>query len=148
MPNFTLTTTINASLDTVWSIITDIENSPSVAPEITHIEMLTPPPFRVGTKWRETRRMNNREAVAVLEITEVAPARSYTARSNLMGLEFDTQFVLTRERDTTRLDLHTTSRPITFGGRVFSLLSPLFTPAMKKAMQSDLDAIKRAADAR
>ncbi len=148
MPTFTLTTTINAAPNTVWDIIADIENSPKVAPEIVRIEMLTPPPFRVGTKWRETRRMNNREAAVVLEVSEVTPGRSYTATSTLMGVEFTSQFTITREREATRLDLHTTSRPITLGGRLFSLLSPLFTPAMKKSMQSDLEAIKRAAESR
>lgn len=148
MPNFTLTTTINAAPNTVWDIITDIENSPNVTPEITRIEMLTQPPLRVGTRWRETRRINNREAAVVLEVSEFTTNRSYTARSALMGIEFNSQFVVTRQRDATRLDLHTTSRPLTLGGRLMSLLSPLFTAAMKKTMQRDLDAIKSAAESR
>jgi len=148
MPTFTLTTTINAAPTTVWDIITDIENSPKVTPEITRIEMLTPPPFRVGTRWRETRRMNNREGSVVLEVTEFAPGRSCSVRSTLMGTEFNSQFTITRERDATRLDLHTATRPISFGGRLFSLLTPVFIPAMKKTMQRDLEAIKRAAESR
>ena len=53
---------VAAPVERVWALATDLEGSPRVVRGIEAVEVLTPGPFGVGTRWRETRRMFGRSA--------------------------------------------------------------------------------------
>ena len=47
---------VDAPIDTVWAIITDLERSPEIIDAISDVERLdSGRDFGVGTRWRETR---------------------------------------------------------------------------------------------
>ena len=55
MSGVTVTRTIDAPASTVFRVITDVENSPSVTPEVVGVEFLTEQRTGAGTRFRETR---------------------------------------------------------------------------------------------
>lgn len=147
MPTLALSTTINADPARVWDLICDIRGAPRVQPVITRIQMLTDTPFGVGTRWRETRRMFNREATETLEVVECTPGRSYTVAAFSCGAQMRSQFRVTPDAGATRLELDLTASPVSPFAKLMSIFTPLMMGPMKKALRSDLDAIKRAAEA-
>lgn len=142
MADFTLTVPVHAPAQAVWDVITNIADTPGVIPAITRIEMLTDGPFRVGTRWNETRRIGSREETITLEVVECDPPRTCTLRAVAAGIEYRTGFTLTPVPDGTTLALRAISRPINLAGRAMWLLSPIMTRVMKKLMRQDLDRIK------
>ena len=148
MHSFTVTTTIAAPPERIWSIICDIEGSPKVVKEIERIHMLTDPPFRVGTRWQETRKTPIGHATAELEVVDLTPPTGYAVRSTLHANEFLCRFNISPQNaGATRLDLHMEMRPLNITGQFFAFFSPLIVGAMKSAMQQDLNHIKHAAEA-
>ena len=62
---------VDAPVQRVWDLATDLERAPTTLSGVTRVEVLTDGPFAVGTRWRETRTMFGREASEVLEVTAV-----------------------------------------------------------------------------
>ena len=61
---------INAPVEAVFAALANIETFPYRAEAIAAVEFLSDQKHGVGTRFRETRIMNGREAVAELEVTE------------------------------------------------------------------------------
>ena len=61
---------INAPVEAVFAALANIETFPDRAEAIAAVEFLSDQKHGVGTRFRETRIMNGREAVAELEVTE------------------------------------------------------------------------------
>lgn len=51
-------------------------------PGIQRIEVLTPGPFAVGTRWRETRKMFGKEASETFTVTAIEPGKSLSTYCN------------------------------------------------------------------
>jgi hypothetical protein len=92
MANFSLTKRVEAPPETVFDVATDLEHAAEHVRGIEKIELLTPGPVGVGTRWRETRKMMGHESTETLEVTEFDRPRSYTVGCNSCGCYFETQF--------------------------------------------------------
>ena len=77
--------TVAAPPERMFAIFTDLEGAPGRIRGIKKVELLTPGPVRVGTKWRETRVFGKREATEVLEVTEFVPGRTFSVGSSSCG---------------------------------------------------------------
>ena len=75
-------TDIDASLQAVWNVVTDIKNLASTIQGISSIEILEPAtgPSIVGLKWRETRTWRGRDAIEVMWITEAQEPFHYVVQ--------------------------------------------------------------------
>ena len=60
---------VRAPADRLWAILTDIAHADQTLSGVTRVEPLTEGPYRVGTRWRETRRMFGREDTQQLRVT-------------------------------------------------------------------------------
>ena len=69
---------INAPVEQVFRLFTDIEHGADRVSNIKQIEMLTPGPVRLGTRWRETREVMGVRDSAEMEITSFERNRTYT----------------------------------------------------------------------
>lgn len=134
---------VAAAPERVFSIASDIEGSPNVQPKIVSVEMLTPGPMRVGTKWREKRKMGSGYAEAMIEVTGFEPGKRYEFASMSKGPGFTGEIAVAPKGSATVLSM--TMRPMGFGSKIILWM---MGGMLKKELLNDLECIKRAAEAR
>ncbi len=140
---------VDARADAVWRIVTDIENSAEVVSAISQIERLDDNEgFGLGTRWRETRTMFGKEATEEMAVTAVDPGRSYTIEADGRGAHYVS--VVTVEpigEKRSNLSMSFAGEPQGIGSKLLAAtVGKLFEGATRKALQSDLDDIARAAE--
>jgi hypothetical protein len=81
-----------APVDRVFQYFTDVEHAPAHVSGIRKIEMLTPGPFELGTRWRETRELLGVPDSAEMEVTSFEQNRTYTITHHKGGVRIDSLF--------------------------------------------------------
>lgn len=141
---FTMSKEIEAPPERVFEVMTDIPGAHTWMPNLIGMEMLTEGDFRVGSKWRETRKMFGKEASEVFEVTRLDPGRRFdvyvdgslgSSRSGEYRFRHDVVAV----SGGTRVTL---SGEIGGMSKLMELVGRLFAGPMKKAIAKDLDAMK------
>jgi carbon monoxide dehydrogenase subunit G len=126
----------------VWEALTGIEDTPRVISGIERIEMLSESPFRVGTRWRETRLIFGKEATEELYVTACeAPAR-YVVESDSRGVHYTSEFTLTPETDdatTVHLSFVSETEKKSLSGTMGKFLDGLGSKAVAKTLAKDLE---------
>jgi len=92
MATITVSEQIAAPIAVVFERFTDLEGSQARISGIKGIEMLTPGPFRLGTRWRETREVLGRLDTADMEVTAYDREKTYTITHYKMGARIDAVF--------------------------------------------------------
>jgi carbon monoxide dehydrogenase subunit G len=146
MAVFTLTRRIAAPPAAVFAVVTNVERMPAVIPDIRRIELLTPGPVGVGTKFKETRVMFGKEATETFEVVDFVPAVRYTVVAVSCGAENRCEHRFSPEAGGTVLELEIRTRPVTLFAKLFAPIGWLMKGVMKKAIGKDLDAVAAAAE--
>ncbi len=136
---------IRASKEAVWNAITDIENAPNRITGIQKVEILEKPAGGlVGLKWRETRTMFGKVATEVMWITEAVSNSYYQTRAESHGAIYTSRLSVQEQQGTALLSMEFSGKARTFGAKVMTgLLGWMFRGATQKAIQKDLDDIKK-----
>jgi len=150
MAQFSMTKRIEAPLEAVFETATDLQRAAEHIRGIEKIELLTTLPVRVGTRWRETRRVMGRSDTQTLEVTAFDPPHGYTIGCDSCGSYFETTFRFApaagNATDVT-LEVRCEARSL-----VAKLMSPIgnlmFGRVMRKCMSDDLEDIGRVAKSR
>jgi len=144
-----LTARVNAPLEQVFDVFTDIASTANRLSGVKRIELLTDDAVGVGTRWRETREMFKREATETLEFTQFDPPGSCTVECESCGALWTTVFTFTPEdaSGATRVEQVMTARSLTFKARLLAPLSLLFKGAVRKAMAKDMADLQRCCEA-
>jgi carbon monoxide dehydrogenase subunit G len=144
MPQVTVSIHIALPVEEVFAAAADFENAASRIKGIARGQMLAPGPVRVGTRFRETRIMFQREATEEMEVTAREPNRSYSLSANSCGTIYSSTLRFQPENHGTRVTLQ-------FSGRLVSLLAKLMAPLgflmngmLKKCIRQDLEDLKAA----
>jgi len=132
----------SAPPDRMWALASDFARASDRIRAITKVEMLTPGPVGVGTRFREWR---GRQDVD-MEIVAWSPPRSYSLRGYAMGTEFTSEVRCVPDGSGTRLEMEIRVRPQTFGAKLLSPLLALMTRVMVKSCSKDLLDIAAAAE--
>ncbi|MFD7627897.1 SRPBCC family protein [Streptomyces sp. NPDC059851] len=131
-----------ASVERVWQALTDLESMPDVVSGVDAVEVLTPGPFRVGTRWRETRRMFGKKATEEMYVTACVAPERYVAEADGSGVHYVSEFRLTeRSPGRTAVRMTFSAAPTASGkrpGPFMRLLNRLGTRAVAKAVMKDL----------
>ncbi|MBG84992.1 MAG: hypothetical protein CMJ40_10680 [Phycisphaerae bacterium] len=146
MPGFELNRFVNAGIDRVFEVFTDIEGSLSRCNGITCIELVTLGPIDKGTIFKETRQVYSRETTETLEFTEFEPPSHWAITGVSCGARFTTRFVLQPEGEGTRLIVSVNVKPLNPIAWFMSLLAPLLNGTIKRAINQDLDTLASMAD--
>lgn len=132
--------TIAAPPDLVFAAVTDVEHFSRAVKEIERVEFVSETRTGLGARFRETRVMRGRESTVELEITEFVPPERARFLSEAGGVRWDTVFEVTDAGDgRTGLAMVMEATPLTFGAR---LMMPLMKGMVRKAIASDMDAVK------
>lgn len=150
MARFTMAKRVAAPVDTAFDAASDLERAAEQIHAIEKIELLTPGPIGVGTRWRETRKMMGHEATETLEIAAFDRPRSYTIGCESCGSHFETTFRFAAAADdATDVSVEVNCEPRSFMATLMAPLGNLvFAKMMRKCMDADLEDIKRAAESR
>jgi len=136
--------TINGSRESIWSVVTDIENAPKTISGIENVEVLEKPESGlVGLKWRETRTLFGKTATEEMWITEAAENDFYKTRAESHGVIYVSTVGISEQDDGISLTMAHESIPQGFVARLLSIpMGFVFKGAMKKAFLQDLNDIK------
>jgi hypothetical protein len=87
--------TIEAPIEKVWVLATDIGRWPEATSGVERVELLTDGDFGESTRWRETRQMFGREATEEMSVSAVDPGRCYTVEAENHGVRYVSTFSFT-----------------------------------------------------
>jgi hypothetical protein len=149
MTTFTITKSVEAPVEIVFDAATDLPQAAEYVRGIEKIELLTPGPIGVGTRWRETRRMMGREATETLEIKSFDRPRSYTVGCESCGCYFETTFAFAPRANGTVVTLDVRTQALTLMAKLMSPIGNLMMgKTMRKLMEDDLEDVKRETESR
>ena len=139
---------INASRETVWAIITDFDNAAQNINAIISLEVLEKPTDGwIGFRWRETRKMFGKEADETMTISDCKSGYWYQTTAHNHGTIYQSKLEITEvSPQQCELSMSFGHQPQTMGAKIMSVFSGLFTGAIKKAFNEDLQDIKRLAE--
>lgn len=146
MPCFTLSRRVEAPIDRVFAVFSDIPRAHEMIDQITAIEMLTDGPVGVGTRWREKRVMFKREATEEMEVTAFEPGQRYTVGCRSCGCEYESTWRFEPDGDSTQVEFEFAYRPLTLVAKLTYPLGRLMMPMMKKCFETDFLALKAVAE--
>lgn len=139
---------VRATPARTFEVASDLRAAVGRIRAITKLEVLTPGPVRVGTRFRETRRMFGRDATEEMEILEFDPPRSFVMGCDNHGCRYRTRFLFTPSGAGTRMEMQFRAEGLTFFAR---LMGTLMKPLAKKMLVEcgkDLDDIVAHAEGR
>ena len=139
--------TIDDTQQNVWKVITDIEGSVDNIKGIEKIEILEKNGTKfLGLRWRETRTMFGQTATEVMWITDAVENEYYRTRAESHGAIYKTEFLLTKNGESTDLTMSFDAELVTFKAKLMSIMGFLFIGATRKALKEDLKDIKIAVE--
>lgn len=136
--------TIAASKESVWKVITDIDNCQNVISSILRIDVLNRPNSGlIGLKWQETREMFGKEATEIMWITDAVENEYYATRAESHGSIYVSKLHIKENNGKTSLAMSFTGTPCSFAAKVLSfLMAPMIKSSIRKALKKDLNDIK------
>lgn len=145
MSTITSVRRIAAPTERVFSTVADITNFSKAVPHIVKVDFLSEQRVGVGTRFRETRLMNGREASTELEVTEYIEGERIRLVSDSHGTVWDSVFTVVPREQGSELTLVMEARPHKL---LAKLTTPLFKGVIAKALEKDMDAVKAWCEAR
>jgi carbon monoxide dehydrogenase subunit G len=139
MTRSTVTRTIAAPPELVFQTVADIRNFSKAIPHIVKVEFLSESQTGVGTRFRETRLMDGKEATTELEVTEYVVNEHIRIISDTHGTVWDTIFSVKPQDGQTELTMVMDANAYKL---LPKLINPLVRGAIQKALEQDMDAVK------
>lgn len=146
MPGFEVTRVVDADIERVFEVFTDLEGSLTRCKGIIGIELETTGPVGKGTIYRETRQVFSRESTETLEFTEFQRPSHWVVAGVSCGARFTSRFDLQPEGTGTRVIVTINVKPLNPFAWFMSLLAPLLNGTMKRAINEDMDTLASIAD--
>jgi hypothetical protein len=139
MSIYLATINIEAPLEEVFRTISLASEFSNAIPHILEIEFLSEIHEGIGTKFRETRLMNNRKTTTTLEVTEFDRNKSIRIIAIAGGTTWDSLFSVKQEENHVKLTLEMEARP----HHIFAKIMNYFIKDMlQKALKNDLKSVK------
>lgn len=146
MTTVTISNQIAAPVQHVFDLFTNVEQAAQHVSGIKAIEMLTPGPFGLRTRWRETREVLGRLDSADMEITAFDRLRTYTITHYKGAAKIDTVFLFEPSGEDTKVSIQFT---LDSQGLPPGLLSPLgwmIAGKVRDVIGNDLTDLKQLAE--
>ncbi|MBX3352373.1 MAG: SRPBCC family protein [Phycisphaeraceae bacterium] len=148
MYGITVSSHVDAPIERVFEVFTDFPNAASYISAIRRVEMLTPPPVGVGTRFRETRVMMGREATEEMTIAEFEPPRRVTLTAASHGARYTSAFHFAPEGIGTTVTFEFTGQPVSFLAKALSAITmPLMKKTLIKCVAQDMEDARRHVEA-
>jgi hypothetical protein len=139
---------VAAPPERVFAVASDLRGAPGRIRAITKLEVLTDGPVRVGTRFRETRKMFKREATEEMEVVAMDAPRSYAFGCESCGCRYRMEMRFVPKGSGTEMQMRFQAEPLTFFAKVMGLLMKPMAKKMMSGCSRDLDDIAAHAEAR
>jgi hypothetical protein len=139
---------IAAPPERVFAVASDLRAAAGRIRAITKMEVLTDGPIRIGTRFRETRKMFGREATEEMEVVEMDPPRALSFGCESNGFRYRMQMSFTPQGTGTQMQMRFQAEALTFFGKVMGTLMKPFAKKMMSGCGKDLDDIAAIAEGR
>ena len=139
MPRTTVTRTIHAPADVVFSTVADISQFSQAVPHIVKVEFLSDVRSGLGTRFRETRLMKGRERQTELEVMEYVPDRRVRMVADSHGTVWDTLFEV---RSESGFSILTVTMDATARGLLPKIMNVLIRGMVRRAIERDMESVK------
>ena len=134
---------ISASPERVFAVASDFANAPKAIPGILRVEMLTPGPVGVGSRFRETRKMFGKEASEEMTVAEIEPPRRYLLTAESHGSRYRTEFRFEPAAAGTEVVMTFRGEPLTAFAKVMTFVMKPMIKSVAKLCARDLADLKR-----
>lgn len=141
MDTFSNTITINKPVDVVFREYDDHARANRWIRGLISIEPLTPPPYGMGTKWKQK---HSDGSVFIEETTAYEPNKRTAFKIDHEKILSEVEAVFEPETGGTRLTLNTR---VTMRWWLFKLLRKMFVPGIQKRLDADLARLKALVEA-
>lgn len=148
VPSVSVSRTIDAPVDVVWRVSTDLKNLPNVVSAVVELDILEGgETFDVGTRWRETRKLMRQEPTEEMYVSAVEPQRGFTVEADNGAVHYVSTYAFEPVSDAgTEATMTFTAMPTTSQNMVMTLLGKLGIRMMRKSLKKDLDDIAAASE--
>ena len=103
MTTVTVVTQVDAPVERVFEVFTDLDQSAERVSNIQKIEVLTAGGFKLGTRWMETREVMGQLDSAEMKVTAFERNRTYTITHHKAATRVDTVFTFEPYEDSTKV---------------------------------------------
>lgn len=134
---------IAAPPERVFAAASDFANAPGKIAGILRVEMLTPGPLAVGTRFRETRKMFGKEASEEMTVAELEPPRRYVLVAESHGTRYRSELRFEPQGAGTEVAMTFRAEPLTSFAKVMSVLMKPMIKSVGKLCAKDLADLKR-----
>jgi uncharacterized membrane protein len=131
------TTLIDAPVDLIWRLTSEIDGWPTFMPTVQRLERLDDGPLRVGSR---ARLKQPGQTTAVWTVTRIEPLREFTWETHRPGIRLTGQHLLEPAGDGTRNTL-----VLSTSGPAAGLFTALFGSMMRKSLRREAAAFARQA---
>jgi uncharacterized protein YndB with AHSA1/START domain len=139
---------IAAPPETVFAVATEIARWPEFIAAIERVEVLTPGPVAVGTRFRETRTMFGRSATEEMTVAEIDPPLRLVLTAHNHGTAYRAEHLFAPQGAGTSLTLTFDGRPQSLPARLFAPIGYLMLGTVRRQLASDLADLGREAERR
>ncbi len=146
MVTVTVSNRIDAPLNKVFALFSDLEHCCELVDGIKKCDVLTTGPFGLRTRWLETREVLGRDVTQELEVTAFEHNHSYTVTNDQHGARVDTQFVFEPDGDGTRVNIVFKLEPQSLSSMLISPLGWMVAGKVRKALEDEVLDYKRFAE--
>jgi len=138
---------VAAPPERVFDLYTDFEHASARVKGISRIEVLTPDPVGVGTRFRETRVMMGREATEEMQVARYERPNFVELTAASCGCLYRKTFQFHPAAGGTRVVVEFRATPAAWWARLMVPLAFLFKGMLRKCLLADLADLKAAAEA-
>jgi len=138
---------IAAPPERVFVVASDFANAAKTIEGILRVEMLTPGPVGVGTRFRETRKMFGKEASEEMTVAELEPPRRYVLLAESHGARYRSELRFEPQDAGTEVVMTFRGEPLTVVAKVMAALMKPMMKSMAKHCAKDLTDLKRSIEA-
>src|SRR5688572_22386096 len=128
---------LNKPVEQVFAFLTDTSKLTTWQSNLIKSEPLTEGPLRAGSRFREVRRINNKEEEIEAEITALEPNKRLETKT-VTKPEAMVSYVLDPEQGGTRL----TYKFVLITNGPMRLMEPIMASAIKKGSEADFETLK------
>lgn len=139
MATLTVIRSIRAPAEVVFQTVADSRRFAEAIAGVTRIEFLSVVTSGVGTRFRQSRRVNGKESAMEFEVTEYVENQRVRISTATEGTKWDSIFKVVRNNTSTTLTMRMEARTRQLLRR---LLMPLVFLLVRKAVEKDIDAVK------